>query len=124
MELTKAEEKIMQVLWRMERGFVKDIIAQLDEDPKPAYTTVSTIIRILEQKGFVSYKAYGKTYEYFPLISREDYRKKSFGQLLTGYFDGKPAELLSYLVREQALSLKDIQDMENLIASSEKKSKK
>ena len=70
LELTKAEEQIMRVLWDLEKGFVKDIIEKLP-DPKPAYNTVSTIVRILEKKEFVSYKAYGKTHEYYPLVSKE-----------------------------------------------------
>ena len=73
-ELTKAEEQIMQVLWRLEKGFVKDVIDRLP-DPKPAYNTVSTIVRILEKKGFVAHNAYGKTHEYFPLISKTEYRR-------------------------------------------------
>ena len=71
-ELTKAEEQIMQVLWTLEKAFVKDIIEELPE-PKPAYNTVSTIVRILQEKGFVSHKAYGKSHEYFPIISKEQY---------------------------------------------------
>ena len=72
-ELTRAEQEIMQVLWRIEKGFVKDVLEELPE-PKPAYNTVSTVIRILEQKGFVEHKAYGKTHEYFPAISKEKYK--------------------------------------------------
>ena len=71
-ELTKAEEQVMQILWQIEKGFVKDVLAKMSE-PKPAYNTVSTIIRILEKKGFVSYKAYGKTHEYFPIIDKTTY---------------------------------------------------
>ena len=79
-ELTRAEEQIMQVLWRLGRGFVKDIVDELPE-PKPAYNTVSTIVRILEKKGFVSHEAFGKTHQYFPLTSKDEYKKnflKSF----------------------------------------------
>jgi BlaI family transcriptional regulator, penicillinase repressor len=120
-ELTRSEEKIMQILWNLGKGFVKDIIEQLEEEPKPAYTTVSTIIRILEQKGFVGYTAFGKTYEYYPLISKEVYRKKSFGQLMSGYFDGKPSEVLSYLMNEHRLSKKDMEALKKLIDQSAKK---
>ena len=72
-ELTKAEEQVMQVLWQMEKAFVKEVIAQMDE-PKPAYTTVSTIIRILEKKGFIGFVAFGKTHQYYPIISKETYK--------------------------------------------------
>jgi BlaI family transcriptional regulator, penicillinase repressor len=120
MELTRTEEKIMQVLWTMGKGFVKDIIARLDDDPPPAYTTVSTIIRILEQKGFVGYTAYGKTYEYYPLITKEAYRKKSFGQLMAGYFNGKPSEVLSFLVQEHRLDEQEVQALKKLIDSHSK----
>ena len=81
-ELTKAEEQIMQVLWRLGRGLVKDILDELPE-PKPAYNTVSTIVRILEKKGFVSYKAYGKTHEYFPLVTMNEYRRDYLKSLVT-----------------------------------------
>lgn len=71
-ELTRAEEQVMQILWIIKKGFVKDILERIDE-PKPAYNTVSTIVRILQEKGFVSHKAYGRTHEYFPIISKSDY---------------------------------------------------
>jgi BlaI family transcriptional regulator, penicillinase repressor len=115
MELTKAEEKVMQVLWKLQKGFVKDIIELIDEEPKPAYTTVSTIIRILEQKHFVGYKAYGKTHEYFPLITKEAYRSKSFKTLLQDYFEDSPSQVLSYLVKEEKLNAKEIADLKTFI---------
>jgi BlaI family penicillinase repressor len=117
MELTKAEEKVMQVLWKLQKGFVKDIIESIDETPKPAYTTVSTIIRILEQKQFVGYKAYGKTHEYFPLISKEQYRTKSFNMMLQDYFEDSPSQILSYLVKEEKLSANDISELKGIIKS-------
>ena len=83
--LTKAEENIMQVLWRIERGFVKDIIEQLPE-PRPKYSTVSTIVRILVEKGFVGHKAYGRSHQYYPLVSRADYARTSLGRLANNYF--------------------------------------
>ncbi|MBK5278053.1 MAG: BlaI/MecI/CopY family transcriptional regulator, partial [Bacteroidia bacterium] len=86
-ELTKAEDQIMQILWTLEKAFVKDIVEQMPS-PKPAYNTVSTITRILEKKGFVGYKAYGKTHEYFPLISKDKYTKFYLNNLVSGYFNG------------------------------------
>jgi len=114
-ELTKAEERIMQVLWKLQTAFVKDIIDELDEEPKPPYNTISSIVRLLEKKGYVSYKAYGKTYEYFPAISKEDYAKTTFTKLFSGYFDNSPASLLSFMVKEEKLSAEDIAELTALI---------
>lgn len=109
-ELTKAEDQVMQILWRLEKGFVKDIIEQMPA-PKPAYNTVSTITRILEKKGFVGYKAYGKTHEYFPLITREDYTNFYLNNLVRGYFDGSFQSLVSFFASENKLGVNDIDDL-------------
>jgi BlaI family penicillinase repressor len=114
-ELTRAEERIMQVLWKLQKAFVKDIIEELDEEPKTPYNTISSIVRILEKKGYVNYKAYGKTYEYFPAIQREDYAKTTFSKLISGYFDNSPSSLLSFMVKEEKLSPKDIEELKALI---------
>jgi predicted transcriptional regulator len=84
-ELTKAEEQVMQILWKVEKGFVNDILEKFPE-PKPAYNTVSTIVRILEKKEFVSHKAYGKTHQYFPLVTRKNYTKSFLNSFLSNYF--------------------------------------
>lgn len=97
----------MQILWRLEKAFVKDIIEQMPA-PKPAYNTVSTITRILEKKGFVGYKAYGKTHEYFPLVSREDYTKFYLNNLVRGYFNGSFQSLVSFFASENKLNVSDI----------------
>jgi len=109
-ELTKAEDQVMQVLWKLEKAFVKDIVEQMPE-PKPAYNTVSTIIRILENKGFVEHKAYGKTHEYYPTITREKYTKFYLNNLIKGYFDGSFQNLVSFFARENKLSANDIQKL-------------
>ncbi|MCK6618796.1 MAG: BlaI/MecI/CopY family transcriptional regulator [Cyclobacteriaceae bacterium] len=109
-ELTKAEDQIMQVLWKLEKAFVKDVLEHLPK-PKPAYNTVSTIIRILEVKGFVGHKAYGKTYEYFPLISKEQYKKFYMHEVLKGYFDGSFQNLVSFFVKESKLSEKELTEL-------------
>lgn len=109
-ELTKAEEQIMQVLWKLEKGFVKDIIPHLP-DPKPAYSTVSTIIRILVDKGAVSYKAYGKTHEYYPLVSKEIYSRQRIKDLMFAFFDGSPKQLLSFLAKKEDVSLQDFEEI-------------
>lgn len=114
-ELTKAEERIMQVLWKLQNAFVKDIIDELEEEPKPPYNTISSIVRLLEKKGYVSYKAYGKTYEYFPAISKEEYAKTTFTKLFSGYFDNSPTSLLSFMVKEDKLSVEDIAELTELI---------
>lgn len=114
-ELTKTEERIMQVLWKLQKAFVKDIIEELEEEPKPPYNTISSIVRLLEKKGYVNYKAYGKTYEYFPAISKEDYTKTTFSKMFSGYFDNSPASLLSFMVKEEKLSAADIEELKALI---------
>ncbi|MCZ4225366.1 BlaI/MecI/CopY family transcriptional regulator [Pedobacter rhodius] len=114
-ELTKTEERIMQVLWKLQKAFVKDIIDELDEEPKPPYNTISSIVRLLEKKGYVAYKAYGKTYEYFPAISKEVYTKTTFSKMFNSYFDSSPANLLSFMVKEEKLSEKDIEEIKKLI---------
>ncbi|HNR73440.1 MAG: BlaI/MecI/CopY family transcriptional regulator [Cyclobacteriaceae bacterium] len=106
-ELTKAEDQIMQILWTIEKGFVKDIIDRLPE-PKPAYNTVSTIVRILEKKGFVGYKAYGKTHEYFPLIAKEKYTRFYLNNIVKGYFNGSFQNLVSFFAKENDLNVSDI----------------
>ncbi|HCZ36063.1 MAG TPA: transcriptional regulator [Cytophagales bacterium] len=106
-ELTKAEDQIMQILWTIKKGFVKDIIDQLPE-PKPAYNTVSTIVRILEKKGFVGYKAYGKTHEYFPLIAKENYTRFYLNNMVKGYFNGSFQNLVSFFAKENNLNVGDI----------------
>lgn len=114
-ELTKAEERIMQVIWKLQKAFVKDIIDELEEEPKPPYNTISSIVRLLEKKGYISYKAYGKTYEYFPTITKEDYTKTTFSKMFSGYFDSSPASLLSFMVKEEKLSAADIAELRALI---------
>jgi predicted transcriptional regulator len=113
-ELTKAEDQVMQILWKIERGVVKDIMEEMP-DPKPAYNTVSTIVRILEQKGFVDHKAYGKTHEYFPTITKEKYTKFYLNNLLKGYFDGSFQNLVSFFARENKLNATDLEKLMNEI---------
>jgi predicted transcriptional regulator len=109
-ELTKAEEQIMQELWLLEKAFVKEIVDKLPE-PKPAYNTVSTIIRILEKKGFVDHYAYGKTYQYFPLISKTDYTKSYFKNFLSGYFSNSFQEMVSFFAKEDKMTLSDLEEI-------------
>lgn len=106
-ELTRAEDQVMQILWTLEKGFVKDIIEKMPE-PRPAYNTISTIIRILETKGFVGHKAYGKTHEYYPLIGREKYTKFYLNNIIKGYFNGSFQNLVSFFAKENKLSSQDL----------------
>lgn len=116
-ELTKAEEEIMQVLWQLDKAFVKEVVEQLPE-PKPAYNTVSTIIRILEKKGFVDHEAFGKSHRYFPLIEKEDYSKQSLTKFAKGYFDGSFKSMVSFFVNENKLSTKDLDQILQEIKSN------
>lgn len=105
-ELTRAELEIMQVLWAKGAVVVHDILDEMDE-PKPAYNTVSTIVRILEKKGFVSHKAYGKTHEYFPLISKDDYARRYMDTVLNNFFGGSVSRLVSFFSENKAISLEE-----------------
>jgi len=111
-ELTKAEEQVMHILWQIEKGFVKDIIEHLPE-PKPAYNTVSTIVRILEQKGFVSHKAYGKSHEYHPIVEKKKYQNFFLNNFLTGYFSGSFENMVSFFAKENDLDLNDVEKLMN-----------
>lgn len=109
-ELTKAEEQVMQILWQIEKGFVKDILDKMPE-PKPAYNTVSTIVRILEKKGFVGYKAYGKTHEYFPLIEKEKYSNAFLKNFIGSYFGGSFERLVSFFAKQNEMDIKDVEEL-------------
>ena len=113
-ELTKAEEQIMQILWEMEEGFVNDIVDRMPE-PKPAYNTVSTIVRILEKKGFVDHKAFGKTHQYFPLIQKKDYTRSYMKSFIGSYFGNSFKEMVSFFVRDRKISKKELEDLINII---------
>jgi len=119
-ELTRAEEQIMQILWQLEKGYVKDVIDILPI-PKPAYNTVSTIIRILETKGFVSHVAYGKTHEYYPIISKEQYQNFATDKLMSGYFDNSVKDMFSYFVKKEKIDLKEADEIMKLIEKLKKK---
>ena len=106
-KLTKAEEEIMYHIWDLGRCTVSDVIKQLGE-PKPPHSTISSIFRILEKKEFLSHKAYGRTYEYFPIIEKKDYSKSSLKNIVKNYFDGSVNKMVSFLVEEDDLSLKDL----------------
>lgn len=108
--LTKAEEEIMQVLWKLEKAFVKDILDEMPE-PKPHYNTVSTIIKILADKGFVASESFGKSNRYYPLVNKDEYTKKTMKQFLKGYFEGSYANMLSFFAREKDISIADLESI-------------
>jgi predicted transcriptional regulator len=109
-QLTKAEEQIMQVLWSLKEASVKDIIEQL-EDPKPAYNTVSTIIRILETKEFVSHKPEGRGYLYFPLVQKSAYSNQSLHKLMNGYFEGSFKSMVSFFMKENKMDMTELEEI-------------
>ena len=115
-ELTKAEEQVMLILWDMKEGLVKDVIDKMDA-PKPAYNTVSTVIRVLEGKGFIDHKAIGNTYIYFPIITEEQYKHFAFDKVMNNYFENNYQSLVSFLVKEKNM---DMQELDELIALAEK----
>ena len=109
-ELTKAEEQIMHVLWGKEKAFVKELLQDLNE-PKPAYNTVSTIIRILEKKGFVGFEAFGKTHQYFPLVSKESYKTQISKSLVSKYFEGSFENLVSFFAKKEEIDLNELDEI-------------
>ena len=114
-ELTKVEERIMLIFWKLKNAFVKDVIAELPDEPKPPYNTISSVARILAGKGYLNYKAYGKTYEYFPAITQAEYRKIKLKRLLTGHFAGSPASLVSFMIKEEKISREEIEKLKEII---------
>ena len=115
--LTRAEEDIMQHIWQLGRCTVSEILDRLP-DPRPPHSSISSIVRILERKGFVDHKAYGRTHEYFPLITKEEYSRKSVLSLIKDYFNGSPAELVSFLVAKEHTS---VEELHSLIKDLKKK---
>jgi BlaI family transcriptional regulator, penicillinase repressor len=112
-ELTRAEEQVMQYLWEIEKGFLKDIVEKFPE-PRPAYTTVSTVIRVLVKKGFIGYKTYGKINEYSALISKQNYFKSRVKPILSNYMSGSPAAFASFFASEQ-LNLSELEEIKKLV---------
>ena len=112
-ELTKAEEQVMQILWQLKEGIVRDMLEKMPE-PKPAYNTVSTVVRVLEGKGFIGHKAYGNSHVYYPLISEDEYKKFTFDKMMTNYFSNSYESLVSFLVQEKNLSLQELEEITEL----------
>lgn len=113
-ELTRAEEEVMQLLWKINKGFVRDILEHFDE-PKPAYNTVSTIIRILQDKGFVSHIAYGRTHEYFPVISKEEYSKMHLKTFIKDYFSDSFEKMVSFYAKRKEIPIKEMEEIKKML---------
>lgn len=113
-DLTKAEEEVMQILWKIKQGYVKDILAEMPE-PKPAYNTVSTIVRILEQKELVGHEAKGRSHQYHPLLTKEEFSKHRMNHLLSGYFSGSFNKLVSFFMEKNSLDSKELDELLKLI---------
>lgn len=116
-ELTKAELEIMQVIWQKEKVLIHDILAELPE-PKPAYNTVSTIVRILENKGFVSHKAYGRTHEYFAAVAKEDYTSTYMRTVLDNFFDGSISRMVNFFSAQKSISLEETDEIIRILNST------
>ena len=115
-KLTRKEEELMKILWQIKEGFVKDI-AEHYEDPKPHYNTISSLVRQLEEKGYVDHKAYGNTHQYFPLISKQEYRKVFIKDVVKDYFDNSYKQTVSLFIEEKNLSNEDLDELVELIKS-------
>jgi BlaI family transcriptional regulator, penicillinase repressor len=113
-KLTRKEEEAMHILWKAKKGFVKELI-DLHTEPKPLYTTFSSVIRGLEEKGYVGHKAYGKNHEYYPLIKKEEYRKFFMKEVVSDYFESSYKNVVSFFIDEKKLSAKDLRKLINII---------
>ncbi len=122
-ELTKAEEQVMKILWEIDKGFVKEILEHFDK-PRPAYNTVSTIVRILQEKGFVNHKAYGRTHEYYPLMTRDEYKKSHMSTFVNSYFSNSYQNMVSFFTNEKKISLKEMEDIRKMMDEEIKKQEK
>jgi predicted transcriptional regulator len=116
-KLTNKEEEIMQILWKLEKAFVKEVLAEITEE-QPHYNTLSTIIRNLEEKGFVSHNAFGNTHQYFPIVKMEDYRKRFMNTAIDTYFNSSYKNMISFFAKEEKISAEELRE---ILAMIEKK---
>jgi BlaI family penicillinase repressor len=116
-KLTNKEEEILHILWKLEKAFVKEILAEITDD-KPHYNTLSTIVRNLEDKGYVGYTAYGKTHQYYPIIKKEDYRKRFFNTAIDNYFNSSYKNVVSFFAKEEKISVDELKEIINLIENN------
>ncbi|CDF78398.1 transcriptional regulator, CopY family [Formosa agariphila KMM 3901] len=117
-KLTNKEEEIMHILWRLEKAFVKDVLKEIT-DEKPHYNTLSTIIRNLEEKGYVGYTAYGKTHQYFPVVTKEAYRKRFMNSAIEHYFNNSYKNMVSFFAKEEKISVEELKEIINVIEKNQ-----
>lgn len=113
-ELTKAEEQLMQYIWKLKKSFLKEIV-ELFPEPRPAYTTISTVIRVLVKKGFLGYNTYGKIHEYYPLISKKDYFKSHMKRMVQNFFNGSTTELATYFTDSEDINLTELEEIKRMV---------
>lgn len=113
-KLTNKEEEVMHILWKLEKAFVKEIMAEIKED-QPHYNTLSTIVRILEEKGFVSHIAFGNSHQYYPIVAIEDYRKRFMTTAIDNYFDSSYKNLVSFFAEEEKISAEELREILDMI---------
>lgn len=118
-KLAKREEQIMQACWHLEKAFIKDIIAELPE-PKPHYNSVATMVRILEEKGFLDHETFGNTFRYFPVVSKDQYQTHAFDDMVKQYFNNSYPRMLAYFAKEQKISKEEINEILEIIKSQKK----
>ncbi len=119
-EITKSQEEILKVFWEIKEAVVSDVIEKLP-DPKPAYNTVATVIKVLEKKGYLSHKVYGKTYVYFPIVSQKDYAKYVFKDSFKSIFNNSLNQAVSFFVKQNKTSLIELEELKNYIEEEIKK---
>lgn len=115
-ELTKAEERIMQILWTLEKGFTRDVLDQFEKN-KPGYTTVATVLNVLEQKGFVAHKVLGNSKQFYPLISKSKYSEFAMGNVMSKYFEGSLSQLVSFFTDRKKLDINELDEIIRIIES-------
>ncbi len=119
-KLTNKEEEIMRVLWKLKQAFVKEVVAELPE-PKPHYNTISTVIRNMEEKGFISHNAFGKTHQYYPIVSKEAYKKTFMQKTIQHYFEDSYKNVVSFFAKEDKISVSELKEIISIIEKNQKK---
>ncbi len=114
-QLTKAEEQVMHILWGLKEGVVKEVVEQFEE-PRPAYTTVATVLRVLEKKGFIDHKSIGNVHLFFPLVAKSEYTRVQFSTLLKDYFSGSFPKMATFFARENNLGMAELEEMMKMAA--------
>ena len=120
--LTKAEEKIMKILWKIEKGFINDILEQFP-NPKPPYNSVSTIVRVLVKKEIVSFNKYGNTYQYYPIITKEEYRKSQMGRLIKDYYNNSLKQVVNFFSENKNLDIDEVEEVMKMLNEIKNKKK-